>query len=640
MRSNNKYKAIVFFAFIISFYSISFTQEAEYKVSDIPDVLKKNAKAVIRKNEVEIIVKSSKGAVMNVTFAITVLNENGIDNCYFVQYYDKFIKVNSIKAIVYDANGKKIRRIPGDEIIDHSAISGYSIYEDNRVKLIDPRVRTVPFTFEYSFSINFNGLLHFPEWSYYDDYNVSVESESMKVVVPKSYKFRYLERNLTKNDLCKLENDENTTYFWKAENLPALKEEPYSLPLEEYTPVVYMAPSDFEINNYSGNCETWKNFGIWIKQLNKDRDDLPIETQKQVKELVKDMENDFDKIQAIYSYLQNKTRYVSIQVGIGGWQPFEASVVDKMSYGDCKALTNYMKSLLDVVGIKSNYCLVRAGADASNMIKDFSSTQFNHAFLCIPAKEDTVWLECTSQILPCGYIGTFTDDRDVLLIDVDGGKVVHTKVYSAEDNVKSSKIFVDLYNDGNAAVNASIKYKGLFYDDIIRLILSDDADKKKQLYNRIKISNFELINFSHEVIKDQIPLVKENLDLLVRNLGTFMGDRMMLNLNLMNKKSEIPKRISDRKSDIFIRRSRTEIDTIVYKIPALFTVNKVPSPIEISSKFGVYKMQAELADNKLYYIRSFTVDKGIYPATDYEKFVTFYESILNEDLTKIILTKK
>jgi len=52
---------------------------------------------------------------------------------------------------------------------------------------------------------------------------------------------------------------------------------------------------------------------------------------------------------------------VSIQIGIGGWQPFDASTVQRLSYGDCKALANYMKTLLEAVGLSANYCLVNAG---------------------------------------------------------------------------------------------------------------------------------------------------------------------------------------------------------------------------------------------------------------------------------------
>jgi hypothetical protein len=75
-------------------------------------------------------------------------------------------------------------------------------------------------------------------------------------------------------------------------------------------------------------------------------------------DLVKGFDDPVEKVRTLYNYMQQRTRYVSIQVGIGGWQPFLASVVDEKGYGDCKALAHYMKSILDAVGIRSVYTLV------------------------------------------------------------------------------------------------------------------------------------------------------------------------------------------------------------------------------------------------------------------------------------------
>ncbi len=44
--------------------------------------------------------------------------------------------------------------------------------------------------------------------------------------------------------------------------------------------------------------------------------------------------------------------------GIGGWKPMLVEDVRKKGYGDCKALTNYMRTLLQAAGIKSYYCII------------------------------------------------------------------------------------------------------------------------------------------------------------------------------------------------------------------------------------------------------------------------------------------
>jgi len=67
---------------------------------------------------------------------------------------------------------------------------------------------------------------------------------------------------------------------------------------------------------------------------------LPETTKQKVTELTKNAKSREEKARLLYEYVQNKTRYISIQLGIGGFQPFEARVVDETGYGDCKALSN------------------------------------------------------------------------------------------------------------------------------------------------------------------------------------------------------------------------------------------------------------------------------------------------------------
>ena len=138
-----------------------------------------------------------------------------------------------------------------------------------------------------------------------------------------------------------------------------------------------------------------------------------------------------------YEYVQSKTRYVSIQEGIGGLQPFPASIVDKYGYGDCKALSNYTVALLQEVGVKSFYTKIRAGEGEPDLLLDFPAQQTNHVVVAIPNDKDTIWLECTSQTNPFGYTGSFTGDRYALMITEEGGKIARTPSFSAKISASS-----------------------------------------------------------------------------------------------------------------------------------------------------------------------------------------------------------
>ena len=129
-----------------------------------------------------------------------------------------------------------------------------------------------------------------------------------------------------------------------------------------------------------------------------------------------------------------------------------AETVDRLGYGDCKALSNYTRSLLDAVGVKSYYALVTAGENLEEMTESFPSNRFNHAILYVPLANDTLWLECTNQHLPFGYIGGFTDDRKALIITDDGGKLLHTTVYTAANNRLERTTEISLDPLGNAVL--------------------------------------------------------------------------------------------------------------------------------------------------------------------------------------------
>ena len=334
-------------------------------------------------------------------------------------------------------------------------------------------------------------------------------------------------------------------------------------------------------------------------------------------------------------------RYVNISVGIGGWQPIDAAAVDEVSYGDCKALSNYMKALLEVAGIQSYYTLVKAGENAPDIIRDFPSNQFNHVILCALIDSDTVWLECTDQRIPFGYIGSFTDDRDALLISEEGGKLTRTKRYTAEDNSKLCTAAVVLDGTGDGRATIATKYKGYFYDQNRDKLLSDDQDRQKLIRKRLHLPDFNLESYNLEEERSVIPAVNEELELIIHGCGTIMGNEMLVNLNIFDKIRQIPTETqSRRKSDIVFRRSLTERDSVTFMIPPGLKIEKIASPRNISSEFGEFKTNIYFSDSLVTYVRKVKIYKGVYPPERYNRFVDFYKEIKKADSDRMIIVEK
>lgn len=605
-----------------------------FVANEISDELKNNARSVVRYHEQTLEVQTISDAKLSVRYAITVLNKNGLEDSFLQVGYNKNIKVRNIVGEIFDASGKRIKRLSISDVEDFSAIDGFSIYDDSRVKYYDPEIREYPFTVEYSYDLNFNGYVSLPGWSPFFGSNVSVEKSSFFLIYPSDLRLRYEENNIAKKNEELF--DDQIKIKWEMEGVEAIEYEPFMPPYKDWGESVAIAPDQFKYEGYSGGADSWFNLGVWAHQLSEGRGELSESTVQEMRELIVGASSEKEKIERIYNYLQENTRYVSIQLGIGGFQPFEAETVERLKYGDCKALTNYMKALLAAVDVQSFYTLVLAGDYEPNVSEKFPSNNFNHVFLCAPLEKDTLWLECTSQNIPCGYIGDFTDDRNVLLVGEDGGQLVRTPAYSASSNGIRSNSNVDIYANGNAKIKAVNRFYGSYLDQIVYRMSLDDVSKERGIYERIDVPKLRVNDFNYSIDK-QHKMGTERLDLDVANLAVKMGSNLFLTPNMFNRVEELSGDPQKRLTDIFIRRSSSQSDTIKFHLPSGVEVSTIPDNITIDSEFGLYKMELALEGQTLSYYRYFELKKGTYLKSRANEFYVFFNQIKKADKLRIAL---
>lgn len=626
---------------LLLFASVVTWSQTNYAVTAIPEKLLKDAHVIKRFDEQSFEVVSLDKAIYRKKFALTILNESGQDYAGIVVGYDRLRKVNSIDGVLYDGAGNVIRKVKSKEINDYSATGSVNLYDDNRVKVHDFNHKSFPYTVEYEMEVEYKHTFYFPDWIPQSHERLSVEKSSFTFIAPESYTVRYKALNFPDAPTTSTEKGKKRM-TWQAQGLAALIK-PYASPSwSELTPSVLFAPTEFEMEGYKGNASSWQEFGKFILALNKDRDKLPDAVTQKVQALTAGLTNTKEKVLKLYEYLQQNTRYISIQLGIGGFQPFEATYVAQKGYGDCKALSNYMYSLLKVAGIPSYHALINSGKslDAKQLVEDLPSTQFNHMVLFVPIEKDTMWLECTSQDNPGGYAGGFTGNRKALAITPDGGKLVNTPNYKSADNrqIRFVKGIVD--DEGRLQVAVTTKYAALQQDYYSDLITALSKEKVKKILNEeLDFSTYEVGEFAYKAKKQEMPEIDEELKIVVENYATISGKRLFLIPNVMNRSGRKVQVDEARKVDYVFDYPYYDEDSVEITIPQGYQIEAVQPPVVLKTKYGKYLSRVKIEGSKITYYRMMEQFGGRYPASEGNAIAEFYNTIHKADRTRLVLVK-
>ncbi len=618
-----------------------FSQDFDFNVSAIPDSLTKNANSVIRFDETTIKLVSQRKMIVNIKKAITVLNKLGNDQSTLTIHYDKNTRVKSLKIAAYNSMGTQLKKIPRSDFKDYAAADGISLFNDGRIKYYRYVPISYPYTIYYEYQVESINTAFINRWYPFDSYDQSVQKSTYTMSFPGDFKINSSEKKFEEFHILKKPSP--TSISFEMNNAPAVKYEEYCPSYLEIMPSAMLASNKFHLEGFDGVANDWKEFGKWMHDnLIVTRMKLPEAAKINIKNLVRGVVNPVEKAKIVYDFVQKKTRYISIQVGIGGWMPMLASDVDKLSYGDCKALTNYTKALMDEVGVESYYTAVYGGNTIKSMNNDVVSVQGNHAFLYIPSKEKDYWLECTSQTVPFGYQGTFTDDRDVLVIKPSGGEIKHTNIQDDKNSFQRTRATYTIHNNGSIDGRVNIHSAGIQYDNHYDLERKSDREVSKyyksnywSYINNLTLEDYDFINNRDSVI------FKEKIKLNAKDYSTFSGERMLFVANAFNRVSKIPKRYRNRKLPLKISRGFIDNDVFEITLPEDYSIEALTDAIAISNKFGNYKFSIEkISPTKLKYSRTFLLKKGTHPKEDYKAYRNFRKQIAKYDKTKIVLIKK
>lgn len=574
---------------------------------------------------------------INESLLIKINSPAGRKHAEILLSYSGRSTIEEIQVDLLNTNRELIKSLKEKEIEDHVAYTGY-FHTDNRYKQIKAHHNEYPYLIELKYKRNYNQFFWLPFW--YPQYGkrLPLKKSSYSLTVPIDYTFHHKIYNFEPKELVQ-KDAVSTTYLWEVENIsPMVYEEPFSTSLERTYPTARFVPDHFVFGGIEGSTDSWKEVGNWQSKLIKGLDILPQGEVEKVRELTKGAATDYEKVKILYTYLQKETRYVNVSIGIGGWKPYDASYVVENKYGDCKALTNYMKAMLKAVGIESYYSLIMAGKDEPDIDTSLPGMNFNHVVLYVPLQNDKIWLECTSQTNAFNYWSTFTNGKHALVCDFEDSYITQTPQFTNAENAiyQTSEVH---FEDGKLVVDLQREMLGEEYENAHSLL----KKKSDQDINQVDYDIFPFTNCSVNEIKYFASTTKnshsitENSKLIFKNHTQEFGSNMIV--KPFSSYLKVENTLGDyRINPIEIMYNYKITDVVNYHIPEGYQTEPLPDD-HFDSRFGECTISSVEQNGQLKVTKQFELYKGIYSATDYAAFKSFMVKLTSVENQKILLKK-
>jgi len=566
--------------------------------------------------------------------ALKINNKYGEEQISVV--YDKINKLKSFKAWIMDNNGNLIHQVSKKEVEDRSLYQETALYADERERICTTNHPVYPYRFCYTSTIVTKSILHLAYWEPQGFVSKPLHEAELWIHRPVDYQVRTLSKGVTAVWTDTVDQQVITRFSVKpisrsdeASNNPAIVESPL---------FVWVVPEHF-VYGVPGSMKSWADFGNWMDELNRGLTLLPEAEMVNIRKLVAGLTDTVSIIRIVYHYLQDHTRYVDISLGIGGLKSYPASYVSINKFGDCKALSTYMKALLECVGIKSNYVLVNRDEYPEPFYSDSAFDQFNHVLIAVPVNKKIVWLENTSSTGAMGYVDVTTQDRFALLIDGRNSRLVRTPALTTSAIAGSRRVTVHCTLEGDATISVIHQGRGWEYEYLNALGKDVSAKSQYNYLDRfILFKHYEMLHF------DFLPVDRDSmysrLDILFRmpKFVQSIQERRFLPQIPVYKGS-----MSFFKPDNHTLRYPfpvSQTDTISYHLPNNFMLENLPEPVTISCPYGKFSSVYIRSASALINYKMFYIQDGTYDPESYRVLFDFIQKVTEAEKLSIVFQLK
>lgn len=240
------------------------------------------------------------------------------------------------------------------------------------------------------------------------------------------------------------ERAERRTYVWATNDVPKLETEPFAAD-----------PNTVEVYVNLAAPLSWNDVARWYAELSRDRYALTPQIEARLAAIVAGARTLEDSIRAAHRWVAQDFRYVSLSLGIGGYQPRPPAAVFEAQYGDCKDKATLFIALLRRMGVAAYPVLLAQRGGVERELP--SPRQFNHMIAALerPGTSGYTFVDLTAELVPFGQLPPVEQGAFALVVRPDGRG---EEVTLPEDSVVASRSVIRVEGE----LSATGEFRGRF----------------------------------------------------------------------------------------------------------------------------------------------------------------------------------
>ncbi|HTS89803.1 MAG TPA: DUF3857 domain-containing protein [Gemmatimonadales bacterium] len=573
---------------------------------------------------------------------IQVLSSDAVDN--FAEHEFSYapghqrLTVNWIRVLRTD--GTVISETPTQvQDADVPATLGDPVYNDRKVRRYSLSGVAPGTIVDWSYTLEeLKPYLPGDFYASWSVHNARLTRRSRYLVdLPASIKPHLVERNLTFARQIR-EVDGRRVYLWATSDVEPVTPEDFASDSNG----VYMG---IEI---SGPI-TWEKIGRWYAGLAKGRYAVSSSVTDRLPALLADSRSAEDSLRAIYRWVSQDIRYVSIALGIGGYQPRLPADVIGTGYGDCKDKATLFVAVANHLGFHALPVLLNGGGDVDRDTPALE--QFDHAIAVVERPHGRIFADLTADLTPFGQLPPSDQGQFALIIHPDGATEETTIPPDAPGaNLAETSITGTLSADGLLTGVYQERAEGSRQYGLRKLFLSpiDSAQRAEfarsiatKIYPGAEADSLQIFD-GRDLSADPHVSLRILHGQAARPAGA--GGTMILELPFGSMRS-----LGDAATALAAKGPRRFPIDAEKVIGASEGVSKMvlvlphgwhaqlPPPVEASGKFGDYSSRLSQSGDTLRLERRIEGKRGIYPPAALPELIDWFKAVARDDSPYLLL---